>query len=139
MSRHLPATTTINRRCHSLPHRPDAWYTGPCFLVNSSEASIRWTGKVLETYQIAAFISRDFFSEIPSEMHPKCIQSFPKLSQLYPKCIPNNSCIPVECILPALYHTLGRGVGAGRGLCPRGLYHTIMHSSMMHISLTQIL
>ena len=106
-------------------------------------AYIRWTGKVLETYQIAAFISRDFFSEIPSEipseMHPKCIQSFPKLSQLYPKCIPNNSCIPVECILPALYHTLGRGVGAGRGLCPRGLYHTIMHSSMMHISLTQIL
>ena len=55
------------------------------------------------------------FSEIPSEMRPKCIQSFPKLSQLYLKCIPNNSCIPVECILPALYHTLGRGVGQGGG------------------------
>ena len=45
-----------------------------------------------------------------SEMHPK----FSKVSKLYPKCIPNNSCIPVECILPALYHTLG-GLGKGRG------------------------
>ena len=44
-------------------------------------------------------------------MRPKCIQSFPKFSELYPKCIPNNSYIPVECILPALYHTLGGGWG----------------------------
>ena len=59
-------------------------------------------------------------SEIPSEMHLKCIQSFPKLSQLYPKCIPNNSCIPVECILPALYHTLGRGGWGREGALSKG-------------------
>ena len=53
-------------------------------------------------------------------MHPKCIQSFPKLSQLYPKCIPNNSCIPVECILPALYHTLGRGGWGREGALSKG-------------------
>ena len=68
---------------------------------------IREKGTELGTNHIAAFISRDFFPKY----RPKCIRSFPKFSELYPKCIPNNSCIPVECILPALYHTLGGGWG----------------------------
>ena len=51
-----------------------------------------WNGKVLETYQIAAFISRDFFPKC----HFGCISEafrtlFQTLSEMHPKCIRNVS------------------------------------------------
>ena len=51
-----------------------------------------WKGKVLGTNHIAAFISRDFFSEMSFRTKfGKVRTPFGHFSELYPKCIPNAS------------------------------------------------